>query len=49
MDTVPVGEISVRFLDSLARPHLANTDDAGLIRLGEATPPESLKTGQSLP
>ena len=44
-DTVPVGDISVRFSDALAR----RDDDAGLILLGEATPPESLKNVQSHP
>ena len=48
-DTVPCGDISVRFSDALARPHLANTDDAGCTLLGEATPPESLKNVQSHP
>ena len=36
---------SVRFSDALAR----RDDDAGLILLGEATPPESLKNVQSHP
>ena len=44
-DTVPDGDISVRFSDALAR----RDDDAGLILLGEATPPESLKNVQSHP
>ena len=48
-DTVPFGDISVRFSSRSGKASFANSDDAGLILQGEATPPERLKNVQSHP